>query len=532
MASGAATHRPASTRWILVSYDYVIVGGGAAGCVLAARLSSEPSTAVLLIERGGRARSPLMSVPRAFYFTMRSARHTLRYPTQPGPGLPPEAWIRGQGLGGSTLVNGLMYVRGDDTAFADLERVAGPGWGSTDFARAYTEMEAGPLGVTVPTIGDEVSEAVMDSAADLGLRRVADFNRSSGDRIGYTPSTTLRGRRVSAASAFLRPALRRPNLTVATDTLVERVVVDRERAVGVVVRDRSGRSEIVRARREVIVSAGAIESPLLLERSGIGSAAALSAASIDQVVDSPRVGEGVIEHRGVSLQVRFRDRRGVTERLNTRSRQAREGMRYLATRRGPIATSGYDVVSAFTADPSSAEPDAQGVWVPMALDETSTEMGLAPYSGLLFTGYATRPTSRGSVHAVSGDARAAPLITPRYLEDEAEQRTTSGIIEHARRVIETSGLAPHVESEVFPGPGVLVPEDVVDHARAHGGGIYHAVGSCAMGQQPEAVLDAELRVRGVRDLRVVDASSFPVQVSGNTAGPVMALAWLLGDRIT
>lgn len=512
-------------------YDYIIVGAGAAGCVLAHRLSADPGVSVLLIERGGHGHDPRLAIPRAFVFTMRSSRHTLRYPTRATAGVPAETWLRGQGLGGSTLINGLMYVRGSPEAFDELENLAGPGWGSADFSRAYDEMESGPLSVTVPDAGDDVSEAIMSAAESVGLRRVTDYNASAGDRIGYTPATTSGGRRVSSASAFLRSARRRANLTVATSSLVERVVIDGARASGVVLHDRRGNCETVRARREVIVSAGAIESPLVLERSGIGGSDVLRVAGISQVVDNPQVGEGLLEHRGLSLQVRFHGRRGVTERLNSVPKQAVEGIRYLATRRGPIATSGYDVVSAFRADPDSDAPDAQGVWVPMAIDDSADDMRLAPYSGLLFTGYATAPTSTGSVHAVSGDMRMAPAIAPRFLATAAECRRTVGILEHARRIIDESELADQVESEVFPGPSLMDPEAIVEYARAHGGGIYHAVGTCGMGSNETSVVDQDLRVRGVEGLRVIDASSFPVQVSGNTAAPVMALAWLAADRL-
>lgn len=514
-----------------MTYDYVVLGAGAAGCVLAARLTMDPRVSVLLVERGGASRDPRLAIPRAFLYTMRSPRHSLRYPTEAGPGVPQEFWLRGQGLGGSTLINGLMYVRGDEAGFHDLETSAGPGWGAADFDRAYQEMESGPLDITIPSAGDEVSGTIIDAATSLGLRRVGDFNAAGGDRIAYTPATALRGRRVSAASAFLRSIGHRPNLTIATRQIVERVELANGRAVGAILRSASGVRQTVLARREVIVAAGALESPGILERSGIGSTEVLRAAGIEPRVENPRVGEGLVEHRGVSLQVRFRDRRGITERLNTRSRQTKEGLRYLATRRGPIATSGYDVVSAFAVQATSEAPDAQGVWVPIAIDQNAQDLRPAPYSGLLFTGYAIRPTSAGSVHVRSADPRVTPRIVPRYLEDESEQRTTAGILEHARDVIAASGLAQHVVEEVFPGQDMTSAEDVINHARAHGGGIYHAVGSCGMSRDAGSVVDDELRVRGVERLRVIDASVYPHHVSGNTAAPVMALAWLAADRM-
>lgn len=523
-------------------YDYVVVGAGAAGCVLADRLSADPSVEVLLVEDGGHGRNPLLSVPRAFYFTLRSERHTRRYPTRSSAaGAPAEAWLRGRGLGGSTLVNGMMYVRGAAADFDALEAAGGPGWGAADFGRAYREIEdhalgaspsrgaGGPLAVSVPSADDEVTGALFAAAGAHGLRRTADFNDSDDERIGFTPATIRRGRRVSAASAFLAPARHRPNLTVMTRTRAQTIVLAGARAVGVVLRT-GDRVQEVRVRREVLVAAGTIESPLLLERSGIGRPDVLAAAGVAPRVESPHVGERLIEQRAVSLQVRFRERRGPTERLNSRAGQALEGARYLATRRGPIATSGYDVVSAFRSAPGVERPDVQGVWVPMAIDETAEQMRLAPYSGLLFTGYAIRPTSAGSVHIGSAADGAPAVVSPRYLQDETERRATAAILDHARRVVATSPLAELVQDEVFPGPSVADPDDVVRHAIAHGGGIYHAVGSCAMGPHDD-VVDADLRVRGVAGLRVVDASVLPFQVSGNTAAPVMALAWLAAERI-
>lgn len=509
-------------------YDYVVVGAGAAGCVLAGRLATTPGVTVLLVEDGGSGRSPVLSVPRAFYLTLRSKHYTHRYPTLPVPGGGPEVWTRGRGLGGSTLVNGMMYVRGAAADFDALEAAGNPGWGAAEFSAAYEAIED-HLGVSTPAEGDEVTAALFDASGALGLRRTSDFNTSDDERIGFTPATIRDGRRVSAA-VFLAPVRKRSSVTVMTHARAERLLLDGTRAVGVQIRHR-GRGVEVRAKREVLVAAGAIESPLLLERSGIGRPAVLATAGVAAVVESPNVGERMIEQRAVSMQVRFRRRLGATEQLNTGPKQVRQVVRYLATRRGPVATSGYDVVSAFRSSPEVERPDVQGVWVPMALAETSDEMKLAPYSGLLFTGYALRPTTPSSVHLGGSGSDAAPVIEQRYLQDDAERAATGAILDHARGVVATSPLADLIEDEVFPGSTVATPEDVVRYALESGGGIYHAVGSCGMGPSGDDVVDHQLRVRGVGGLRVIDASALPTQMSGNSAAPVMALAWIAADMI-
>ncbi len=526
-----------------MDFDYVIVGAGAAGCVLANRLSEDPGNQVLLLEYGGRGINPMLSIPRGFYFTLRGDRYTWHYPTRPvGPGGQAEVWTRGKVLGGSTAVNGMMWIRG---AEADWDSLAGRGNSAFTWERvlaAYRMMEdhnlgasdmrgaAGPLGVSVTEDDDELVQAILASGQAMGWEHVADANAHDSERIGFTPSTIRHGVRTSAYSAFVRPVRSRRNLTVATRTRAGYLLFDGTRVVAVRAAKR-GRTVDYRARKEVILSAGTVETPLLLERSGIGHPDVLRRAGVDVRVESPHVGERVIEQRQVSMQVRLKASIGPTQRLNTRPKQGWEGFKYLFTRRGPIATGGYDLVSQCKSSPGLDRPDIQGIFVPMALEAGNPRMKLARHSGVMFVGYQMRPATTSSVH-VSGRLPAdPPVINARFLEDGADRTATAAVLGIAREVFAKGPLADYVLDEEFPGPAVSSPDDVVRYALDTGSGIYHAVGASAMGPAADDVVDPELRVRGVTGLRVADASVLPIQVAGNTAAPTMAVAWIAADLI-
>jgi choline dehydrogenase len=382
-----------------------------------------------------------------------------------------------------------------------------------------------------------VTSAILGSAVKHGWEHVADANASDAERIAFTPSTIRDGRRTTSYDAFVRPAVadgRRAghrNLTVATRTRVGRLLFDGCRATGVRVRDNSGNRTDITARKEVIVCAGAVETTLLLERSGIGRPDVLSAAGIEPRIESPNVGMRVIEQRGIALQVTLDAGRVAPNRLSTRHGQAAEILRYLRSGQGLLATAGYDLVCQFKSTPQQARPDVQGLFVPMALDTASSHMKPARHPGILFMAYPLRPQTRSTVHLSGQDPDDPPVIDPHFLETEADRGAVAPVLEMAREILATSPVADLITGEEFPGPAVTTPEQAVRYSLATGTGIYHAVGAAAMGVNDEDATDPQLRVRGTEGLRIADASVLPFQLSGNTAAPAMLVGYRAADLI-
>ena len=485
-------------------------------------------------------------MPKGFYYTLRGDRYLYRYVTQPvGREHASEVWLRGRVVGGSAAVNGMMWMRGAAADWDGLAARGNPGWSWADALPAYRAIEdhnlgpsdtrgvGGPLGVSVTDTKDEVTRAVLESAGRYGWQHVADANASDTERIGFTPSTIKAGRRTTSYDAYVRPALARgrSRLTVATRTRAVRLAVDGQHVTGVTTVDASGTLSVARARREVIVCAGTVETPLLLERSGIGRPDVLESRGIGLVAESPNVGERVIEQRGVALQVRLNRPSAATSRLASQVGRAREAVSWLTTGTGLLSTGGYDLVCQFKSEPAQPRPDIQGVIVPMALDTASADMKLARHPGILFMAYPMRPQTASSVHLTGGDPSAPPLIEARFLQMAADRAAAAPILKIARGLLGLDPVASLIESEEFPGPSVATGPQTVDYSLEAGTGLYHAVGSAAMGPAADDVVDAGLRVRGVTGLRVADASVLPVQVAGNTAAPAMLVGYRAADLI-
>jgi choline dehydrogenase-like flavoprotein len=525
-----------------MEFDYVIIGSGAGGSVLAERISAGSRATVLVIEAGGHDRNPMHLVPKGFFFTMHSDRYAKKFTAGPfGPENATDAWWRGRVVGGSTTINGLVWNRGWAGDFDRLVEEGNPGWGWDTFLDAYKHLESfqlgasdlhggsGPVSVELTAPTEPVSEAFMASCAAAGVKRVLDINGSDDERTGYTQFSTRRGLRVTAAGAFLRPALKRGNVTLATGTEVGRILFDGTRAVGVLARHKGQQIEI-RARKEVLVCGGSLDTPTLLERSGVGQADVLGRAGVKLVVDSPNVGEKLNEHRGLRFMYKIRPGAagGFNPLVNTQAKRMYQGAKYLVRRDGIIAAGSATCLVYFKADPASDRPDTCGFFNPLSMKGKTMhndKLAVDDEPGLMLAAYPLRPTSRGHIHITGPDPEDPVAIQPNFLDTEADRRILSKVGGRVRELFGSGPVADLITEERIPGPGVRTEADFEQVGLFQGASGYHPLGSCAMGPGSDDAVDERLRVRGTTGLRVVDASVFPHQPSGNTSAPTQALAW-------
>ena len=528
-------------------FDYVIAGAGSAGCVLANRLTADPRTRVLLIEAGGRDRSPLIRVPKGVGKLFMDPRVSWNYRTRPlKPGGPTEQWTRGRVLGGSSSVNGLIYNRGQRADYDELVRLGNPGWGWDTMLPAFRAIEAnafgpsptrggeGPLHVCAPAGLDPLCDRLIATGATLGLTPVADVNESDEERVGPAMCTMLAGRRWSAADAFLHPVRERPNLAVLTGTRVTEILFRGDRAVGLRTRSPGGAVTDHHAAREVVLSLGGLETPRLLHLSGIGPAEVLRAAGVGVRLDRAGVGARLREHRGLAMRVRLNTDAGLNRTLLRPAGQALAVLKYAAGRRGPLATPAYEVMAFVKTRPEAERPDGMLLLAPWSAGRSvpGRSVGIDREPGFSLAGQVLRPTSEGTVAITSADPDADLDIDPGYFRTAHDREAGTGLMRRMREFAAAEPIASWVAGETYPGPGVRSEEDIVDAALTGGFCGFHAVGTCAMGPADEDVVDPELRVRGVSGLRVVDCSVLPVLVAGNLNGPVMAMAWHAADLIT
>ncbi|WP_216892312.1 GMC family oxidoreductase [Nocardia alni] len=527
-------------------FDYIVVGGGAAGSVLAYRLSADRGVSVLLIEAGGSDSAPIHLVPKGFYFTLNNKKYAKDYETEKYGDGAHEVWHRGRVLGGSTTINGMVWNRGWAPDYDRYEQIGLTGWNWERFCAAYRGLERhelggtyfrgdkGPIGISIVRPREEASDLLIESMVKNGIEFEDDMNGSDNNRVSYVASSIWHGLRVSASRALVWPARRRRNLTVALHTEVDRILFDGTRAVGVSALRDGATPVTYKARREVILAGGAFESPMLLERSGVGQAELLKSLGIPVVVDSPRVGEGMREHRGILFQYRLHGVRGYNAQASSTIRQMWTGFKYLFTRQGLIAHGGFGLSAIFASDPASDRPDTQGFFTPIsttAVNPMSGRLVVDKEPGARLVALGLRPTSEGSIHITGKSLSDAPKIVPNFLATEHDRALLINIVRKVREITSSAPYSNYVSAEIEPGPEVSTDEQILSYGLNRGNSGYHTLGSCAMGPSDTDVVDGELRVRGTSGLRVVDASVLRWEPSGNSVAPTMALAWIAADLI-
>lgn len=529
-------------------YDYVIVGGGSAGCVLAARLSEDPSVSVVLLEAGGEHDRFLVNMPLGYGKIIYSPEFSWDMHTEPEPDSGNRTFYlpRGRLLGGSSSINGLLYVRGQHQDYDDWAAGGATGWDwesvkpyfikSEDQCRGQDEWHGAGGELRVEDARDRypLEDAIIAAGVAAGLEHNDDFNGATQAGIGRYQATMKGGRRWSTAHAFLDPARSRSNLTVLTGAMVERVEFTDRRATGVALLG-NGTRRRVHAKREVLLCAGAYQSPQLLQLSGVGPGQLLQDVGIDVVAESPNVGRNLHDHIGATMSWRLKRR---TDSLNYRLRFPNlllEAFRYMVSKRGVMAMPAASVGIFADSSGGRGRPDLQYHCLPVTGDIEAEEKGgrmdLDPFPGLTMMPNPTRPKSRGSVEVRSPDATVMPEIRMNWFSDPYDMEVLLRGMRIAQRVADAEPLAAYIESRVHPAPDDDSDEAFERFARRHGHVAYHPVGSCRMGSDEKSVVDCDLKVRGVEALRVVDGSVIPTVTSGNTNAPIIMIAEKISDAI-